>query len=54
MAPPRTAENPDPQYKAVIKTADIDDAERELRFNRALDILIDEALRQEGQNKRTD
>ena len=45
MAQTRTPENPDLQYKVVIKAANIDPADREIRINKALDIMIDEALR---------
>lgn len=53
MGYPGTEKKQEPQYKVVVKTADIDPADREIRINRALDILIDEALRERGQKRRT-
>ena len=52
MARRKSKRRKQPPFRVIVTAADIDPTERKLRVNRALDILIDEAIRKKGQNKR--
>ena len=52
MTQRRTERNPGFPKRFVVKTTDLDPAEAESRINKALDILIDEALRIEAETRK--
>ncbi len=41
-----------PPYRAIVTAANVDPAEREIRINNALDVLIDEAMKKQSKKKR--